>query len=398
MKQFDERDVLFNRISLIEGSREYIEYYENNPDYKNADDELRKNMTSMMSNGDGKKAPDMQKMMKLMKVVSKVPFIKMPSMGSMPAFHSDNPNIDKAKNKISDVLVENANKLSAKAKKANVNKEKMITNPEIVTKQVKELAKYFGGDLVGVVKLRPEHLYSHKGGIMGTGDSGKEIKLTYKYAIVVASALDKDLINRAPHAEQVLATMKGYSKSADACSNLVLYLKNLGYDSRGDNFFDYISPTTELAIDAGIGQMGRCNMCVSKEYGARLKIGAVLTNLELIPDEKIDFGLTEFCKLCGICANNCPGKAISKDTEPALNNDRIYWKHNENACMKMWMKFGTDCGVCMSSCPFSQGVDEETILKMKNDKQLMKDVILQHKEKYGNRNYIKEPLSISVFE
>ncbi len=57
-----------------------------------------------------------------------------------------------------------------------------------------------------------------------------------------------------------------------------------------------------------------------------------------------------------------------------------------------------DCGICMASCPFSQGINKETISKMKDNLDMMRTVIEEHKEKYGKRNYIKEQLNISKIE
>lgn len=108
--------------------------------------------------------------------------------------------------------------------------------------------------------------------------------------------------------------------------------------------------------------MGRCNMVVNPVYGNRLKIGALQTNLPLAADCPVDLGLVEFCSACGKCARNCPAGAISAG-EPQMVNGMWQWNHKETKCMEMWMKTGT--GICMSCCPFSQGVDAELIRKMK---------------------------------
>lgn len=60
------------------------------------------------------------------------------------------------------------------------------------------------------------------------------------------------------------------------------------------------------------------------------------------------------------------------------------------------MNTGTSCGICMSSCPFSQGVDEKLVSKMKDNLSVMNEILEKHNEKYGKRNYIKEPLNFML--
>jgi len=48
-----------------------------------------------------------------------------------------------------------------------------------------------------------------------------------------------------------------------------------------------------LAIDGGLGQLGRSGLLVTPEYGARVRIAKVRTDMPLIPDKPIDFALTE---------------------------------------------------------------------------------------------------------
>lgn len=60
----------------------------------------------------------------------------------------------------------------------------------------------------------------------------------------------------------------------------------------------------------------------------------------------------------------------------------------------MWRRLGTDCGVCLSVCPFSQGVPVDQTMTMKgNDKQMIQ-MIKDHEERNGIRVYIKQPLEV----
>jgi ferredoxin len=43
--------------------------------------------------------------------------------------------------------------------------------------------------------------------------------------------------------------------------------------------------------------------------------------------------------------------------------------------MEMWMNLETGCGICMSSCPFSQGVDPNLIKAMKGNREIIQRIL-----------------------
>jgi len=63
------------------------------------------------------------------------------------------------------------------------------------------------------------------------------------------------------------------------------------------------------AVGAGLGVLGRNNLLVTPEFGPRVRIGAVVSTVELDPDVP----LTEnFCEDCGACISACPVDALSE--------------------------------------------------------------------------------------
>ena len=70
-------------------------------------------------------------------------------------------------------------------------------------------------------------------------------------------------------------------------------------------------------MQAGMGELGRNGLLITPEFGPRVRISKILTDLPLIPDSPIEFGVTEFCDVCMKCADLCPSRSIS------LGEDRI---------------------------------------------------------------------------
>jgi ferredoxin len=67
------------------------------------------------------------------------------------------------------------------------------------------------------------------------------------------------------------------------------------------------------AVKAGIGQIGVNNNLITSKHGSRLRLGAVITNAPLVPNEPMQYGVVpDFCKKCGFrCVKACPAKALS---------------------------------------------------------------------------------------
>ena len=74
------------------------------------------------------------------------------------------------------------------------------------------------------------------------------------------------------------------------------------------------------AIKAGLGEYGRLGLLITKEFGPRVRLGKIFTNLPLAPDRPIRFGVKEFCDTCRRCSEGCPVNAIPSNAP----SDEIY--------------------------------------------------------------------------
>jgi epoxyqueuosine reductase QueG len=356
MKKYDERETLFARVALQKDTAEYEAFYKKNPLYKDVDDKQRgKTFLNALRKSDRFKSV----------------------FGSIITH-----------NKLYiKTLFDMANKYSVNADRKSL--------PPSFSKNLKEITKYFGAADVGIANLTDYSYYSHQGGVskqLGLETLGKKVLPRYKRAIVYTVPMDKDMINTAPRFEELLATEEAYIKVANIGARLTMYLKDLGYKAVFNNSEYYLAPMVPLAFDAGLGQIGMANHIVTKEHGNRVRLGAVFTTLEVDTDKPIDFGLTEFCKKCALCLQNCPSQAITH--KQRIVNGRPFYKFDDNACYQVWLKAGTDCGTCLSACPFSQGLDQDKVNRMKDEPELMDELLQEHYQKHGRRVYIKEDLPI----
>jgi ferredoxin len=227
-----------------------------------------------------------------------------------------------------------------------------VSEPSIMTEQIKETATLYGASLTGICKLDNRWIYSRD-------MAGKTIEIPrdYRYAVVMAIQMDVEAIETSPSFSACTASALGYSKMAFCVACLAEFIRRLGYKAipMGND----TALSIPLAIDAGLGQLGRNGLLITPQYGPCVRICKVFTDLPLEPDRPIEFGVTDFCKRCNKCAKACEVDAIQSDKEPSFkvecpsNNQGILrWAVNHDKCYPFWIENGGDCSTCIAVCPF----------------------------------------------
>ena len=238
-----------------------------------------------------------------------------------------------------------------------INPEKYpIGDPAEMSDRIKKVARFYGADLVGISKIDPRWVYENYFEPI-TGNAGP-VGLKYKYAIVMGIEMTADMIDLSPGAEASAATAKAYSHMSEISSSLAKYIRMLGYPAipSGNDSIQSIP----LAIDAGLGEIGRIGLMLSPEFGPRQRLCKVLTDLPLAPDKPIDFGIQKYCETCHSCAKACPAKAIrfeERTTEQTSISNRpgiLRWPVDVEKCYMFWQENGgIDCANCVAACPWA---------------------------------------------
>ena len=192
----------------------------------------------------------------------------------------------------------------------------------------------------------------------GEGNGKYYISRNMKYVIVLAYEEDEDAITTEHGMIPEAGVAMGYSRMAFTSGTLAQFLRDLGYNAipMGND----TSLSVPIAIDAGLGELSRMGYMITPKYGPRVRISKVLTDLPLIPDQPISFGVTEFCEICGKCAQECPVGAISngeRTTEAmqaASSPGVLKWPASGIKCQQQWAASGVSCSICKSVCPFNK--------------------------------------------
>jgi len=233
----------------------------------------------------------------------------------------------------------------------------LVKDASNMSGEIKKAAIQYGAFQVGITCVNNLWLYSKD-------MDNKPIKVPeeYKFAIVMTIKMDGFAIKTSPSLQACTATGLAYSQMAFLIGCVAEFIRNLGYDAipMGND----IALSIPLAIDAGLGELGRNGLLITPEYGPCVRICKVFTNLPLEVDKPIEFGVTDFCKKCRRCVESCEAGAIQTTEEPSFeieclsNNPGILrWAVNHDKCYKFWIENGGECSNCISSCPFFSGKD-----------------------------------------
>jgi hypothetical protein len=209
--------------------------------------------------------------------------------------------------------------------------ERKVTGPEELTQMVKKAARFFGADLVGIAPLNRDWLYS-----VNRRGEPYDIPETMEYVIVMAVEMDYDAIATSPAFTSSAAVGLGYSSMAFIELELAAFIHRLGYCAMTSG--NDVSLSVPQAIDAGLGQYGRHGILITKEFGPRVRIAKVLTDMPLqrdYPDEGFCKSVIRFCETCEKCATTCPSQSIPYGKEQTWEGTTI----SNNPGIKKWYVF-----------------------------------------------------------
>ncbi len=223
---------------------------------------------------------------------------------------------------------------------------------------VKRVAKAFGADLVGITFFDPRWLYQNKFNDGRGQEKPQELPAGLTNVIVTAQAMDYELLRTVPSALSGAATGLGYSHDAIVVLSLAQYIRNLGYQAVAS--MNDTALAIPLAIKAGLGEYGRHGLLITKEFGPRVRLGKVFTDMPLAHDQPRHFGVKEFCNQCQRCSTACPVKAISAGPPNAAryNQSTIQgvrkWSIDGEKCFGYWVAQNTECSICIRVCPYNK--------------------------------------------
>ena len=227
---------------------------------------------------------------------------------------------------------------------------------EANTRALKSLAYFLGADVAGVCEAPRYAWYSHK-------ENGEAIEPYHKYAVVLLIDQGFDTMEGASGDDWISGaqSMRAYLRGAEMASVMADLIRALGFPARSQTNADSDVLHIPLVLWAGLGELSRIGELILNPFlGPRLKTVVMTTDMPLVPDKPIDFGLQYFCSNCFKCARECPCDAIPLGDKVMFNGYEI-WKPDVERCTRYRLTNvkGSACGRCMKTCPLNKVVDAD---------------------------------------
>ncbi|HHH40963.1 MAG TPA: reductive dehalogenase [Chloroflexi bacterium] len=250
--------------------------------------------------------------------------------------------------------------------------ERVEADPARMAARIKALARRLGADDVRIGPLNPAWVYSHRGtppffddyrpnpphfsglpeGYQGL-KWGDPIEIPHRYAIAMAFRQDRDLLRTGGTPFSDFEIGRVYGLSALVAVQVASYIRALGWPARAHHLRNYGVLMVPVAVDAGLGELGRCGYLLHPRLGANLRLACVTTDLPLALDPPVDLGVQDFCEKCLKCATNCPSGAIPKGEKVVVRGMRK-WQIDPVKCLLYWGHLGSACTICQVVCPWSK--------------------------------------------
>jgi reductive dehalogenase len=226
-------------------------------------------------------------------------------------------------------------------------------DPEILTRHIKAVGYFLKADVVGTCQVPQSAYYSYD-------KQGDPIDIHYENAIVLVMRKEQNAMRASTGSDWIgdPISFQAYQHLSVVAETIANYVRRLGWDASAQygpslvNRYSVLIPP--LLLWAGIGEVSRAGIILNPYLGLGFKAATVLTNMPLVPDKPIDFGLQSFCEHCKICAQNCPSNAISMG-DKVMYNGYETWKLDTRRCasFNFTNKKGTMCNRCVKSCPWT---------------------------------------------
>lgn len=225
-----------------------------------------------------------------------------------------------------------------------------VDDPDEMAQRVKREAMRAGAAKVGITRLVDSAIFEH-------------VDMPYEHAICVAVPMPLDDMRTCPSQTSDLAVQKGYYDAATAANAVAEKIRAMGWDAIACTNLG--SDTSEiqhipLAINAGLGQLGKHNSLICAEYGSNVRLATVLTNMPLAHDAPVDIGVDDFCSRCQVCVTNCPPQAIYDTKQLVRGVER--WFMDFDKCGPYFSEYFS-CGLCIVVCPWTAPGQGETIMR-----------------------------------
>lgn len=212
-----------------------------------------------------------------------------------------------------------------------------ITSDRLANLEV--YARSLGVGAIGYTKVPREWIFQEKA-------------ILHENAIVLVMEMSWERMATAPSMDTALMVHETYDDLGCVANQLADHLRNQGYSAHASHPRMGLVLYPPLAQKAGLGWRGSSGMLITPEFGPRVRLAAVFTNIENLPFAETNehTWIADYCRVCRRCAKTCPAQAVLE--QPVTHENGLTTCTDKTKCFPEFAK-NHGCSVCIKSCPFN---------------------------------------------
>lgn len=215
-----------------------------------------------------------------------------------------------------------------------------VNDPAAMAERIRgDIEAGYDKALVGFARVTEDAVYD--------GES-----VPYEYAVCIGMPMDRDEMSHVPHARSNTEVMRTYREVSKIAVETSERIRAMGWPAKAYGE----TKSTEvlhipLAIQAGLGQLGKHGSMICREYGSNFRLATVLTDLPLAVGAAVDIGVDDLCVGCRRCTIDCPPQAIFDRKQLVRGVEK--WYVDFDRCVHYFAETG-GCAICLEVCPWSE--------------------------------------------
>jgi ferredoxin len=181
----------------------------------------------------------------------------------------------------------------------------------------------------------------------------KETAIRYTQAIVLSMEMDKDRMDLAPNADTAVMVHETYNQLGQVSNKVASWLREHGFAAHAGHPLGGMALYPPMAQQAGLGWRGISGLLITPEFGPRVRLAAVFTEIENLPvyEGNTHAWILDFCESCKRCIRECPPDAFY--TKPIHHENGLVTVLDNAKCFPYFAK-NHGCSICIRVCPFNQ--------------------------------------------
>lgn len=205
---------------------------------------------------------------------------------------------------------------------------------------LRQFANAVGADEIGFTPVPQEWVF-------------QDTAIRYTQAIVLVMEMDKERMELAPNRDTAVMVHETYNALGQVANKIADWLRKRGFAAHAGHPLGGMALYPPMAQAAGLGWRGINGLVITPQFGPRVRLAAVFTEIENLPVYEGDehAWVLDFCHSCRRCVRDCPPDAFYES--PVQHENGLVTVLDNQKCFPYFLG-NHGCSICIKVCPFNQ--------------------------------------------